>query len=272
MQNTKITSLEGKFNAGGKALLAVAADTATTATTATSANTAGSAASADALTTAGQNAIATLDGLTNIGTSSTTTTVDGALTVAGTATVSSPVKILGTVAAPVGSGKVLTSDASGNATWQVLPASPTTITNLPNVTNLGSTTTTVNIAGPAAVQGVATFANGIALTPTAQAVPVTTAGLTVNGSIMRIDSSTPGSVTDLTTVNPQISSSGIVDGQLLIVKGKMPVSGSKVKFYHGRGLRLSTPSVTIADGGTLTLMYDAVELKWIEVSRSLNQQ
>lgn len=139
--------------------------------------------------------------------------------------------------------------------------------------NIGTTGATTNIAGALTVAGNASFSNGLAMKPSQPVrVSATGTGLTVNGSIMRINSATDGTTTSLSTANPQISTSGIADGQILIVKGKMASAASKVEFFNGRGaLRLASPSILMTNGATLTLMYDAMDGQWIEISRSINE-
>jgi hypothetical protein len=87
-------------------------------------------------------------------------------------------------------------------------------------------------------------------------------GLTVTKGIMRVQGN--GGAVDI-TANPQIAAGS--DGQIVIIKGQSDTN--TVKFDHGSGLSLqSSLSFVLGYKDTLTLMYDAVDAEWIEISRT----
>jgi len=156
-----------------------------------------------------------------------------------------------------GAGKVLTSNALGVATWQALPVS-----SVANGTNFGLDGQGTTLIGESTtIQGSTAFAPG------AGAVNGDT-GLTVTQTIMRLTGD-GSALTDLVNVPQQIGPAA-QDGQLLILKCVAP-AGQRIKFYNNAKLDLVGNSFLILDAGdTLTLIYDALESKWVEVSRSLN--
>ena len=168
-----------------------------------------------------------------------TTTINGTLNIVNGAT----------------AGYVLTSDANGNATWQAPTGGSTTTISANGASLNGSTLTDTDLDGI------------VAFTPTAGAVPVDAdTSIAVTNSIMRIEGN-GGPVT--MTADPQIAA-GEKDGQFLIVKGMSDTN--TVTFVDGQGIELAFNGIqfTLGAGDTLTLIYDAIDTKWIEVSRSDN--
>ncbi len=162
-----------------------------------------------------------------------------------------------------GDGKVLTSNASGVATWMTLPVSPST-----NGTNFGINGETTTLIGESTtIQGSTAFAPSTGVVGVGDGIG-NNGTLAVTQTIMRINGN-GNLVTDLSTIDPQIAPG--IDGQLLIIKC-VAVVPNKIKFYDGRGLDLAGNGtfVTLDAGDTLTLYYDAQVSKWVEVSRSLN--
>jgi len=89
-------------------------------------------------------------------------------------------------------------------------------------------------------------------------------GITVTKSIMRVEGNgAPVSI----TLDPQIVTTGVEDGQFVILKGTSVANG--VTLIDGNGLNLSSGlSFTIGNGDTMVLIYDELDSEWIEVSRS----
>jgi hypothetical protein len=119
----------------------------------------------------------------------------------------------------------------------------------------------INYANP----GARLTVNGTtALVPSSTTNIVGAAGLTVTNGIMRIQGN-GGAVT--VSANPQIADG--VDGQVVVIKASN--NTNTVKFNSGSGLRLQgNLPFTMGLGDMLTLMYDAGEDLWIEVSRADN--
>ncbi len=92
----------------------------------------------------------------------------------------------------------------------------------------------------------------------------------VDKSIIRIQT------TSAIPVLVALKASAYADGQLLILKAKMSAGGIVLKDGSTSGianaalLKLASPMVTLMNDSTLTLMYDALDSKWIEVARSIN--
>lgn len=146
-------------------------------------------------------------------------------------------------------GFVLTSDANGNATWQASTS---------GLTSNGATLTNSDFNN-------ATLNGSTAFTPSGTTLMNAATALTVTNPIMRIAGD--GSA-QIMTANPQIND-GASDGQLLVIKGTD--STNFVRFVNGNGLKLAFgTSFTVGAGDMLTLIYDAVDDEWIELSRSDN--
>tara|TARA_B100001989_G_C24491829_1_gene439995 strand:- start:307 stop:1221 length:915 start_codon:yes stop_codon:yes gene_type:complete len=98
---------------------------------------------------------------------------------------------------------------------------------------------------------------------TSSTLSVTTAGVAVTNSLMRVQ----GNGGDINiTNNPQVSA-GANDGQLLVIKGMS--DSATVTFEDGDGLALDTGApFEVGANDTLTLIYDKLAGIWIEVSRS----
>jgi len=88
--------------------------------------------------------------------------------------------------------------------------------------------------------------------------------LSPSKSIMKVASNS-GAVN--LSSNPQVSLTGIADGQLLIIKGTS--NANTVRFNDGAGLSLKDNTfVVLGNKDTLVLMYDAGDNEWLEVMRS----
>ncbi len=87
-------------------------------------------------------------------------------------------------------------------------------------------------------------------------------GITVTKSVMKIQGS--GAAVDI-SANPQITAG--TDGQILVLKGGSDTN--TVKFDNGTGISLTDGlSFTLGNKDTITLIYDATDAEWIEISRS----
>ena len=79
---------------------------------------------------------------------------------------------------------------------------------------------------------------------------------------MRVQGS-PGAVN--ITANPQIADG--TDGQILVLKGMHDTN--TVTLDNGTGISLTSgASFTLGNKDTITLIYDALDDEWIEISRS----
>jgi fibronectin-binding autotransporter adhesin len=104
----------------------------------------------------------------------------------------------------------------------------------------------------------------VSLTPSAATNITAGGGITVTRTIMRVAGS-GGAVT--VTANPAIAAGS--DGQEVIILGTD--STNTVTLTNGNGLQLAGGvSFTFNKGSTMSLIYDAVNSKWVEVSRSAN--
>lgn len=106
-------------------------------------------------------------------------------------------------------------------------------------------------------------------TPSADTAIVAGTGLTVTNGIMRIyGSGGPVTVTATPSIAPGI------DGQVVYIQGTSDtnlVTFRDSDNLANTGLSLAgNVDFTLGINDTLTLMYDASELKWIEISRSDN--
>ncbi|MDA1021671.1 MAG: hypothetical protein O2962_09030, partial [Cyanobacteria bacterium] len=102
----------------------------------------------------------------------------------------------------------------------------------------------------------------LAFTPSGTTNVTAGGGITVTRALMRVQGNA-GAVN--ITVDPQIADG--TDGQMVILKGLNDTN--TVTLDSGTGLSLtSASSFTIGSKDTITLIYDALDDEWIEVSRS----
>ncbi len=161
--------------------------------------------------------------------------------------------------------KMLATSADGVATWISVPSTPTTLTNVTSISSPSGTT----IGDPATTTGKTTLADPLVITPPATFnLTASAASFTPTSSVVRIAGCTDTACgTGAAVVGASVATAGASDGQMLVIVGKM-ASTASVKFTRGAAIWLATPSVTIADGSTLTLVYETN--RWVELNRSLN--
>ena len=102
----------------------------------------------------------------------------------------------------------------------------------------------------------------VAYTPSASTNITAAGGITATRALMRVQGS-PGAVN--ITANPQIADG--TDGQILVLKGMHDTN--TVTLDNGTGISLTSgASFTLGNKDTITLIYDALDDEWIEISRS----
>ncbi len=130
------------------------------------------------------------------------------------------------------------------------------------------------------VNGNAIVSKALSLTPTVdgsglpsvKSITVSSPLIDVDKSIIRLN---PGS----TAVQVGLSVSSMVkDGQILVLKvkttsqnGLITLRDANIGLTGAANIKLASPSVALGNDSTLTLMYDALDSKWIEIARSINQ-
>lgn len=102
----------------------------------------------------------------------------------------------------------------------------------------------------------------VAYTPSAVTNITAGGGITVTRALMRVQGD--GGAVNI-TANPQIADG--TDGQMVMLKGESDTNG--LTLDDGTGLSLTSgASFTLGDRDTITLIYDAIDDIWIEMSRS----
>lgn len=179
-------------------------------------------------------------------------------------------KFNGTILIQSGAGanKVLTSDASGYATWVASSSLSTSnaslLDNIDSNQFLRSDTSDSFSSGTLSLDTGTTLAvNGnLAMKPSAVINITAGGGISPTKAVLKIQGNS-GAVN--ISVAPQISNGS--DGQILILKGAS--NTNTVTLDHGdRVVLIDGLSFTLGNKDMITLIYDATDEEWIEISRS----